>query len=61
MNDLVQQLVDWKQSGEDIILFMDLNECAYTGELSLRLGKDDLKMEECFQQVNHVQAPASHF
>jgi hypothetical protein len=30
-------------------------------ELALRLGEDDLKMEGCFQQVNHFQAPASHF
>ena len=61
MSDLLRQLGDWKRRGGDIILFMDLNECAYTGELAQRLTGDELQMEECFQQVNHYRAPESHF
>jgi hypothetical protein len=57
--DLLRQLKDWQRRGRELILFMDLNECAYTGELALSLT--DLGMQECFQQVNHQQAPPSHF
>lgn len=59
--DLLRQLTDWKRRGREIILFMDLNECAYTGELALTLTGNDLGLEECFQQVNHHRAPPSHF
>jgi hypothetical protein len=53
--DLLRRLKDW------IILFMDLNECAYTGELTLSLTSNEIGMKECFQQVNHHQTPPSHF
>lgn len=59
--DLLRQLKDWQRRGREIILFMDLNECAYTGELALALTGEDLGMQECFQQVNHHRAPPSHF
>jgi hypothetical protein len=60
-SDLLRQLKDWQQRGREIILFIDLNECAYTGELALSLTSDEVGMQECFQQVNHQQAPPSHF
>jgi hypothetical protein len=59
--DLVAQLLQWKNNGDEIILFMDLNEHAYSGDLALRLLQDDLLMTECFKSANGRESPASHY
>jgi hypothetical protein len=59
--DLVAQLLQWKNNGDEIILFMDLNEHAYSGDLALRLLQDYLLMTECFKSANGRESPASHY
>lgn len=42
--DLLQQLLTWKAAGDEIILFMDVNDHVYNGLFSQRLGQEDLMM-----------------
>jgi len=39
---LVQQLLEWKQRGDNIILMGDFNDDVYSDALAARLGEDDL-------------------
>lgn len=59
--DLVRQLLEWKQGGDEIILFMDVNDHAYKGRLPLRLAERDLMMTEQFQAANGFEAPNSYY
>ena len=59
--DLVKQLLQWKAAGDEIILFMDVNDNAYTGLLPRRLGDRDLYMTERFRDANGFEAPASYY
>lgn len=61
LSDLVEQLTQWRRSGNDIILLGDLNECVYNGSVAKRLAEDDILMGEAFKSVNGHDAPASHY
>lgn len=58
---MVDQLVVWREAGDEIILFVDANEHANTGHLPSRLAEGDLKMNEQFMEVHGCSGPASHF
>lgn len=58
---LVNQLIEWKAAGDEIILFMDVNDNAYTGRLPRRLAERDLMMTEQFLEANGFQAPNSYY
>jgi hypothetical protein len=58
---LTTQLLDWKKSGYEVVLFGDLNENVYTGEMAQRLGQDDLLMTEAFRTANGFETPSSYF
>jgi hypothetical protein len=59
--DLTKQLLAWKNAGDEIILFMDVNDNAYTGILPRRLTQPDLRMTEQFLVANGFEAPESYF
>lgn len=44
-----------------IILFIDVNDHAYTGRFPRRLGQSDLMMTEQFLAANGFEAPNSHY
>jgi hypothetical protein len=57
---LVTQLKLWQSAGEEIILFVDMNENIYTGSLGRRLRSDGLLIEEQTLQSTGREAPHSH-
>jgi hypothetical protein len=59
--DLIEQLLEWKNAGDEIILFIDINDHAYTGRFPCRLGQQDLMMTEQFLATNGYEAPNSHY
>jgi hypothetical protein len=61
VSDLVEQLLQWKSEGDEIILFCDFNEHVYEGGIASALDSPELMMTECFQTANGCYAPASHY
>jgi hypothetical protein len=59
--DLIRQLLEWKSAGDEIILFMDVNDHAYKGCIPRRLGERDLMMTERFMAANGFEAPNSYY
>jgi hypothetical protein len=59
--DLIRQLLEWKSAGDEIILFMDVNDHAYKGRIPRRLGERDLMMTERFMAANGFEAPNSYY
>ena len=59
--DITSQLLEWKKSGYEVVLFGDFNENVYNGEMAERLGQDDLLMTEAFRTSNGFETPASYF
>ena len=59
--DLVRQLLEWKKGGDEIILFMDVNDHAYKGHLPLCLAERDLMMTEQFKAANGFEARNSYY
>eukprot|EP00986_Skeletonema_menzelii_P018773 scaffold26710_cov113-Skeletonema_menzelii.AAC.2 len=57
---LIKQLLRWKQKGDNIILMGDFNEDVYEDSLAKRLSQDDLLMTCQFQQANGDRLPNSH-
>jgi hypothetical protein len=57
----VEQLLQWKSEGDEIILFCDFNEHVYEGSIAAALDSPELMMTECFQSANGCYAPASHY
>ena len=58
---LVEQLLEWRSQGDEIVLFLDANEHAVTGELPRRLAEPDLLMAEQFSATNGYDGPPSYF
>jgi hypothetical protein len=50
----------WRAAGEEIILFADMNENVYTGNLSCQLRSEGLLMEEQTLRSTGQKAPHSH-
>ena len=61
MADLVEQLLSWREQGDEIVLFMDVNEHAVSGVLPRRLAESDLLMHEQFYVTNGREGPPSWF
>eukprot|EP00956_Cyclotella_meneghiniana_P020314 scaffold35605_cov41-Cyclotella_meneghiniana.AAC.9 len=59
--DLVRQLLTWKDAGDEIILFMDVDDHVYKGRLPKRFGERDLMMTERFLTANGFEAPNSYY
>ena len=59
LEQLVSQLLLWKASGEEIILFGDFNEHVYTCRLAKRLEDGDLLMQEQYRAYTGKQLPAT--
>ena len=57
---LVKQLLEWKNTGANIILAGDFNEDVYDGILAKRLQQEDLLMTCQFQASNGERLPNSH-
>ncbi len=57
---LITQLKHWQAKGDEIILFADLNENVYTGQLAKLLQGDDLLMCEQTLQSTGPKAPFSN-
>ena len=57
---LITQLWAWRSSGKGIILFVGMNENAYTGPLAKILSLEGLHMEEKTQKSTGQEAPYSH-
>jgi hypothetical protein len=57
---LVEQLLVWKQNGDNIILVGDFNEDVYQDGLAARLQEEDLQMSCQFQRINGERLPNSH-
>jgi hypothetical protein len=55
------QLRKWKEAGDEIILFMDVNDHVYKGCLPRRLAQHDLMMTQQFLGANGFDAPNSHY
>jgi hypothetical protein len=51
----------WKTAGDEIILFMDVNDHAYNGRIPRRLGEHDLMMTERFAVANGFEAPNTYY
>ncbi len=54
---LVNQLLEWKANGEDILLFGDFNDNVYTGRLAKRLSEDDLRIKELCRDTTGQKLP----
>ena len=57
--DLVEQLVAWKEDGLEIILLGDFNKDVYEDRLAKHLAEDDLRMKEQCLAVNGERLPAT--
>eukprot|EP00956_Cyclotella_meneghiniana_P039722 scaffold177943_cov84-Cyclotella_meneghiniana.AAC.1 len=57
----VRQLLLWKNAGDEIILFMDVNDHVYRGRLPWRFAERDLMMTERFLATNGFEAPNSYY
>ena len=58
---LHQELEQWHNDGDEIILFMDLNADVYTSAFAKTLAESSLRMGEQFRAVHGYEAPASYF
>ena len=54
---LVGQLLEWKEEGLEIILLGDFNEDVYEDRFATRLAEDDLRMVEQCWLVNGEKLP----
>ena len=61
MEHLLAAIRKWKADGEEIVLYMDVNEHVYTGRFGRALLDPDINMKEQFFTVTGHHAPASHF
>ena len=57
---LISQMVEWKQGDEELVLFGDFNENVYTGRFAKRLAEEDLLMTEQCLTTTGEQLPATH-
>ena len=60
IQQLVKQLLIWKNKGDNIILVGDFNEDVYQDALATRLKEDDLLMNCQYQRINDEHLPNSH-
>jgi hypothetical protein len=51
----------WRAAGEEVILFIDVNENVYTGPLAKALQGNGLRMEEQTLCLTGKEAPHSHY
>jgi hypothetical protein len=59
-SQLITKLMAWRGAGEEVILFIDVNENVYTGPLAKALQGNGLKMEEQTICLTGKEAPHSH-
>jgi hypothetical protein len=59
-SQLITQLMAWCAVGEEVILFIDVNENIYTGPLAKALSGNGLRMEEQTLCSTGKDAPHSH-
>ncbi len=59
-SQLITQLRVWRAAGEEVILFIDVNENVYTGPLAKALRGNGLRMEEQTLCLTGKKAPHSH-
>jgi hypothetical protein len=59
-SQLITQLRAWCAVGEEVILFIDVNENVYTGPLAKALQGDGLRMEEQTLCLTGIEALHSH-
>jgi hypothetical protein len=60
INQLVTQLRAWQAAGEEVILFIDVNENVYTGPLAKALQGEGLLIEEQTLWSTGKEGPHSH-
>ena len=58
-SQLITQLMAWCAAGEEVILFIDVNENVYTGPLAKALQGNGLRMEEQTLCLTGKEAPHS--
>jgi hypothetical protein len=61
MEHLLADICIWKANGEEVLLYMDVNEHIYTGRFGRALLDPEINMKEQFFSVTGQYAPASHF
>ncbi len=59
-SQLITQLMAWHAAGEEVILFIDVNENIYMGPLAKALSGNGLQMEEQTLHLTGKGAPHSH-
>jgi hypothetical protein len=58
-SQLITQLMAWHAAGEEVILFIDVNENVYMGPLAKALQGNKLRMEEQILRLTGTEAPHS--
>ena len=58
--ELVEQMLQWKQEGANVILCGDFNENVYTDKLARRLAEPDLGMTEQIRRITGEEIPPTH-
>ena len=56
---LINQMVEWKQGGDELVLFGEFNENMYTGRFARRLPEEDLLMTEQCLKTTGEQLPST--
>ena len=58
--ELVEQILDWKTEGSNVVLCGDFNENVYTDKLAQRLAEPDIGITEQVLKASGIKIPSTH-
>ncbi|KAL3803357.1 hypothetical protein HJC23_009321 [Cyclotella cryptica] len=61
IEDLTNQILEWRKAGEEVLLCIDSNQDVYTGPLAIALRQASIQMSCMIHQALGEQVPNSHF